>query len=221
MDKWKIGYYLRLSKDDGMENAESNSISSQRIIIRQFIRDYLPESEYIKEYADDGYTGLNFDRPKIKELLRDIRSGSINCVVVKDFSRFGRDYLETGKYIFNDFPLEGIRFIAINDNYDSLNTNSSDRFMMPMKTMMNNYYSMDISDKVQKAFRAKQKAGQFTGAFAGYGFLKDETDKHVLKIDENTAPVIRKIFDLYLSGQGKQAIANKLNEEGIPCPSPY
>lgn len=221
MDKWKIGYYLRLSKDDGMENAESNSISSQRIIIRQFIRDYLPESEYIKEYADDGYTGLNFDRPKIKELLRDIRSGSINCVVVKDFSRFGRDYLETGKYIFNDFPLEGIRFIAINDNYDSLNTNSSDRFMMPMKTMMNNYYSMDISDKVQKAFRAKQKAGQFTGAFAGYGFLKDETDKHVLKIDENTAPVIRKIFDLYLSGQGKQAIANKLNEEGIPCPSAY
>lgn len=221
MDGLKIGYYLRLSRDDGLESVESNSIGSQRIIIRQYIRDNLPESDSITEYVDDGYTGLNFERPNVKELLRDIQNGCVNCVIVKDFSRFGRDYLETGKYIFNDFPLAGIRFIAINDNYDSLHTNSADRFMMPMKTMMNNYYSMDISDKVQKAFRAKQKAGQFTGAFAGYGFIKDETDKHILRIDENAASVIRRIFDLYVSGQGKQAIARLLNAEGIPCPSAY
>lgn len=221
MKKILLAQYMRLSNDDGYENIESNSIGSQRSIINQYISANLPECIEIKEYVDDGYTGLNFNRPAFQRMLKDIEHGLINTIIVKDLSRFGRDYLETGRYIFRDFREQGIRVIAVNDNYDSINTNSSDNFMMPMKTMMNNYYSMDISDKVQRAFRAKQSEGLFTGSHAGYGFKKDPEDKHKLLIDEDVAPVINMIFDLYIEGKGKIAIAKILNEKGIPCPSEY
>lgn len=221
MARLRIGAYLRLSKDDGMGNVESNSITSQRIIINQYITNNLQEVDSVTEYVDDGYTGLTFDRPAMKKLLQAIDEKEINCVIVKDLSRFGRDYLETGRYVFNDFLLSGIRFIAVNDNYDTWNTNSAESFMMPMKTMLNNYYSIDISDKVKRAFKAKQTAGQFTGAFTSYGYMKDGEDRHVLKIDENVAPVVRRIFSLFIEGNGKQTIARILNNEGIPCPTAY
>ena len=220
MDSYKIGAYLRLSKDDGYEKIESNSITSQRLIIQNYIRDNL-DAECVTEFIDDGYTGLNFDRPDFKKMMHSVNAGEINCIIVKDLSRFGRDYLSTGQYIFDDFVLRGIRFIAINDGYDSSKSNSSDNFMMPMKTMMNNYYSMDISDKVQKSFRAMQSDGKFTGAFPSYGFKRDEVDKHKLVIDHDVAPIVNMIFDLFIEGQGKQSIAKILNSKNIPCPAEY
>lgn len=221
MDKIYLGEYMRLSNDDGYENIESNSIGSQRSIINQYVSANLPSCVEIREYVDDGYTGLNFNRPDFQRMLQDIEKGFINTIIVKDLSRFGRDYIETGKYIFRDFKEQGVRVIAINDNYDSANTNNSDNFMMPMRTMMNNYYSLDISEKVQRSFRAKQSEGKFTGSHAGYGFIKDPTDKHKLLIDENVAPIIRMIFDLYIEGHGKQSIAKILNDRNIPCPTEY
>lgn len=220
MNKILLAEYMRLSNDDGDENTESNSIGSQRSIINQYVSANLPEC-MIKEYIDDGYTGLNFNRPSFQRMLQDIQAGLINTVIVKDLSRLGRDYLETGQYIFKRFKAQEIRFIAINDGYDSDNATSSDNFMMPMRTMMNNYYSLDISEKVTRAFRAKQSEGLFTGSHASYGYIKDPEDKHKLLIDDNVAPVIRMIFDLYIEGQGKQSIAKLLNEKGIPCPTEY
>ena len=221
MDKIYLGKYMRLSNDDGYENVESNSIGSQRSIINQYVSVNLPDCVEVREYVDDGYTGLNFDRPDFQKMLQDIDAGLVNTIIVKDLSRFGRDYIETGKYIFRDFKARGIRVIAINDNYDSAISNGSDNFMMPMKTMLNNYYSLDISEKVQRSFRAKQSEGLFTGSHAGYGFIKDPEDKHRLLIDENVAPIIRMIFDLYIEGHGKQTIAKILNDKNIPCPTEY
>lgn len=220
MSSYKIGMYLRLSKDDGKEKAESDSIGSQRLIIQNYIKANLT-AESITEYVDDGYTGLNFERPDFQKMVVAVTAGEIDCIIVKDLSRFGRDYLGTGQYIFNDFVLKGVRFIAVNDGYDSLNSNGSDSFMMPMKTMLNNYYSMDISNKVQGTFRAMQQEGKFTGGFASYGYKRDEQDKHKLVIDEGAASIVRMIFDLFIEGQGKQSIARILNSKNIPCPAEY
>lgn len=217
---WKIGIYLRLSKEDEKKD-ESNSIDSQRKLINSFITNSIDDYEIIDEFVDDGYTGTNFDRPSFKRMISLVENDEINCIIVKDLSRFGRDYIGVGKYTERYFPLTDTRFISINDDYDSIKPNNNDDFIMPLKNIFNAHYSKDISKKVKSSFRVLQSEGKFTGAFTSYGYKKDEYDKHKLVIDEPSAIVVKRIFELFNSGKGKISIARILNDEKIPCPSEY
>lgn len=221
MVECNIAIYLRLSNDDG-DKAESNSIASQRDLIKSYITTNLKDNyEIFDEYIDDGYTGTNFNRPDFRRMLNDIDLGKINCIVVKDLSRFGRDYICAGEYLEKIFPTKGIRFISINDGYDSFKATSNDDFILPFKNIFNAQYSKDISRKVKSSFKVLQSQGKFVGAFASYGYIKDPNDKHKLIIDEAAAKVVRRIFQLYNIGVGKQSIARLLNAENIPCPTVY
>lgn len=217
---WKIALYLRLSNDDGDKN-ESDSISSQRNITSNFVKSNIQDGKIIDIFVDDGFTGTNFDRPNFKRMIKSINNGDINCVVVKDLSRFGRDYINVGNYLERYFPLHDVRFIAINDGYDTLNSSNNDDFVMPIKNIFNAQYSKDISKKVKSSFRSLQSEGKFVGAFASYGYKKNEKDKHKLVIDKPAAIIVRRIFNLFISGQGKISIARILNADKIPCPSEY
>jgi len=196
---WNATLYLRLSRDDG-DKEESNSITGQRELLRDFIRSR-PE---LREYAvriDDGFTGSNFERPSFKKMLEDVKAGRTNCIIVKDLSRFGRNYLDAGEYIEKIFPFLGVRFIAVNDNYDSLGgKNASDELIIPFKNLINEAYCRDISVKVRTQLEVKRKSGQYIGAFAVYGYLKDEADKNRLVADEYAADVVRDIFKWNFGG---------------------
>ena len=218
--KWNIAIYLRLSNDDG-DKAESNSIVSQKQMITSYIDKNIPDKGNVEIFIDDGFTGTNFNRPDFKKMINKIETGDINCIVVKDLSRFGRDYIGVGEYLEKYFPLHDIRFISINDGYDTINTSSNDDFIMPIKNIFNAQYSKDISKKVKSSFRTLQHNGEFIGAFACYGYKKDINNKHKLIIDEPAAIVVRRIFELFISGKGKQYIARLLNGENIPCPTEY
>ena len=169
--------YLRLSIEDG-DKAESNSIGNQRELIRDFAAER-PGLHLVEEYADDGYTGTNFERPGFKRMMEDIKSGRINCIIVKDLSRLGRNYIEMGKYLEQIFPMMGIRFIAINDNYDNANTESSDSdsIVVPFKNLLNDSYCRDISIKVRSQLDMKRRKGEFIGGYAIYGYCKDKRNK--------------------------------------------
>lgn len=179
--------YLRLSIEDG-DKAESNSIGNQRELIRDFAAER-PGLHLVEEYADDGYTGTNFERPGFKRMMEDIKSGKINCIIVKDLSRLGRNYIEMGKYLEQIFPMMGIRFIAINDNYDNANTESSDSdsIVVPFKNLLNDSYCRDISIKVRSQLDMKRRKGEFIGGYAIYGYCKDKRNKNRLVVDEYAA----------------------------------
>ncbi len=217
---WNATLYLRLSRDDG-DKEESNSITGQRELLRDFIRTR-PE---LREYAvriDDGFTGSNFERPSFKKMLEDVKAGRTNCIIVKDLSRFGRNYLDAGEYIEKIFPFLGVRFIAVNDNYDSLGgKNASDELIIPFKNLINEAYCRDISVKVRTQLEVKRKSGQYIGAFAVYGYLKDETDKNRLVADEYAADVVRDIFKWKMEGMSPQDIAARLNHSGVLSPMEY
>jgi len=222
MNKY-LAYYLRLSLDDGNINGESNSIASQR----QLIKDYIYSSdEFVEmqslEFIDDGCSGTNFNRPGIKQLLEAVKNGEIECIIVKDFSRFGRQYLEVSKYIEQIFPYLGVRFIAINDNYDSNNhKGTTAEIDVALRNMINAMYSRDISKKMKSAKQTKIKQGIFANAYPIYGYKKDNIDKKQLLIDEPAAAVVRKIFQLALDGNTAFQIAIKLNNESVPTPAIY
>ena len=168
--------YIRLSREDG-DKAESDSIGNQR----KLISDYLKNKEdfiLYDTYIDDGYTGTNFRRPAFQRMIDDIEAGAVNCVIVKDLSRFGRDYIDTGKFLERYFPDNDVRFIAITDNIDSMK--QAYDMILPIKNIFNEQYARDISQKVHSAMRAKQKAGEFIGAFASYGYRKSPVDKNKL-----------------------------------------
>lgn len=209
--------YCRLSREDG-DRMESDSIGNQRKLLEEYIENH-PELTVAECYADDGYTGTNFQRPAFQRMLRDMESGCIRCVLVKDLSRFGRDYIETGRYLERWLPEHGVRFIAVTDNIDS--ARGAYDMMMPLKNLFNTQYARDISQKVKSALRAKQQRGEFIGAFASYGYCKDPRNRNRLVIDPPAAEVVRRIFALFENGTGKLRIARQLNEEGIPCPSEY
>ena len=209
--------YCRLSREDG-DRMESDSIGNQRKLLEEYIENH-PELTVAECYADDGYTGTNFQRPAFQRMLRDMESGRIRCVLVKDLSRFGRDYIETGRYLERWLPEHGVRFIAVTDNIDS--ARGAYDMMMPLKNLFNTQYARDISQKVKSALRAKQQRGEFIGAFASYGYCKDPQNHNRLVIDPPAAEVVRRIFTLFENGTGKLRIARQLNEEGIPCPSEY
>lgn len=211
--------YARLSRDDG-DKLESDSITNQKALIRDFLSKH-PEIHVVSEKTDDGYSGVSFDRPAFQEMMDEIRSGKVNCVVVKDLSRFGRNYIESGNYIERVFPFMGVRFIAINDSYDSLDKNQSDSLIIPFKNLINDAYCKDISVKIRSQLEIKRKKGQFVGAFAVYGYLKDEADRNKLVVDVYASEVVRAIFKWKLEGMSQGRIADKLNMQGVLCPMEY
>ena len=217
MKIWHTACYLRLSREDG-DKAESDSIVNQRNLLERYLAEH-PELELVDFYQDDGFTGTNFDRPSFRKMEADIEAGKINCILVKDLSRFGRDYIEMGRYLERIFPVQGVRFIAVNDHVDS----EQGRYdmLLPMKNLFNTQYARDISEKVRSAIRTKQQRGEFVGAFASYGYRKDPENHNHLVIDPEAARVVRRIFDLFEQGNGKIRIAKQLNAEGIPSPSEY
>lgn len=217
MEIWNTAGYLRLSREDG-DKAESDSIANQRKLLEQYIQTQ-PELHLVDFYQDDGYTGTNFDRPAFQAMMKDMEAGRINCVLVKDLSRFGRDYIEVGRYLEREFPTKGVRFIALNDHVDSRQGRYD--MLLPMKNIFNTQYARDISDKVRSAIHTKQQRGDFVGAFASYGYQKDPANHNRLIVDPAAAQVVQRIFDLFEQGWGKIKIAKQLNAEGIPSPSEY
>ena len=217
---WNAGLYVRLSREDG-DKLESESISSQKSILQDFIS-ARSDIEITDFYVDDGWSGTDFDRPDFCRMLDDIRQKRINCVVVKDLSRFGRNYVEAGKYLEVVFPMFKVRFIAVNDNIDSIdNPTSINNVIVPFKNIINDEYCRDISTKVRTALDIRRKQGQFIGSFALYGYKKDENDRHRLIIDEEAAEVVRLIYKKFLSGESIIGIVRYLNGKEILCPAAY
>jgi len=213
---YNTALYTRLSDDDG-DKKESDSIANQKKLIQEYLKDK-PEFEIVDTYVDDGYTGTNFERPDFLRLLKDIEDKNVNCVIVKDLSRFGRNYIEVGRYIERLFPMMGVRFIAINDNFDSKTKSASDELIIPFKNLMNDAYSGDISKKVKSSLNVKRENGEFVSAFAAYGYAKSDEDKYKLEIDEEAKAVVRLIFLLKGYGFSDNAIATRLNQRAIPSP---
>lgn len=217
--------YLRLSQEDGdisvSDKNESNSISTQRDLIQAFLRKQA-DILYETEFCDDGYTGTNFDRPGFTDMMKAVREKRVDCIIVKDLSRFGRDYIESGKYIQKIFPMLGVRFIAINDGYDSADTeNQSNDFVLPFKNLINDSYCRDISIKSRSNLEVKRRNGEFVGNFTVFGYMRSPDDKHKLIVDEEAAVVVRNIFNWKQEGWNAQQIANHLNKLHFPSPMEY
>lgn len=217
--------YVRLSKEDGAvashEKTESNSIANQKSLIRDFLENK-NDIEVVQEYVDDGFSGSNFERPAFQMMLEDIKKGKIDCVVTKDLSRFGREYIDSGMYIERLFPAMGVRFIAINDGIDSGEAKSqSDEIIIPFKNLINDAYCRDISIKIRSHLEIKRKQGDVITAFVPYGYKKNDKDKHKLEIDVYAANVVKDIFRMKLHGKSQDAIACELNSSGILPPAEY
>lgn len=219
LEQYNAIAYYRLSKDDGTRH-ESDSIANQRKLILAYLQNH-PNIHLVEESQDDGYTGTNFNRPGFQAVLDAIRSKRVNCVIVKDLSRLGREYIEMGKYLEMIFPSFGVRFIAINDDVDSVNSNAGDDIIIPVKNIMNESYCRELSKKLRKQFRIQRSNGEFLGAFASYGYCKSPSDKHKLIIDEYAAEVVRGIFSLKFQGYNQQSIVDFLNNTKVLPPAEY
>ena len=216
---WVAGLYGRLSVlDNGKVDGEP--IESQIAIIEQYVAGH-PELKIVERYIDNGYTGTNFDRPNWERMMTDVRSGRINCIIVKDLSRLGRNYIETGRFLERICPKLGIRFISVNDNYDTAEIKSQDEFAASLKNIVNDYYAKDISLKSGSALKAKRQRGEYIGSYAPHGYLKDPSNKNHLIINPETAPVIQQIYQWRAEGLGYGTITRMLNERGIPSPGRY
>ncbi len=216
---WDAGLYGRLSVlDNGKVDGEP--IESQIAIIEQYVAGH-PELKIVERYIDNGYTGTNFDRPNWERMMADVKSGRINCIIVKDLSRLGRNYIETGRFLERICPKLGIRFISVNDNYDTAEIKSQDEFAASLKNIVNDYYAKDISLKSGSALKAKRQRGEYIGSYAPHGYLKDPSNKNHLIINPETAPVIQQIYQWRAEGLGYGTITRMLNERGIPSPGRY
>ena len=217
---WNTYGYVRLSHEDG-DKEESNSVTGQKDLIRDYLSRY-PELRECGMKVDDGYTGSNFDRPAFQEMMAEVKAGKVNCIVVKDLSRFGRDHLGVGEYIERIFPFMGVRFIAINDNYDSLHSNvESDELIIPFKNLINEAYCRDTSIKIRSQLEIKRQRGDFIGSFAVFGYRKDPENRHRLLVDDYAADVVRDVFKWRLEGISAGDIADRLTAAGIPTPMDY
>ena len=223
-----LALYIRLSKEDddvgiSSEKEESNSITNQRMLLYDYLKSHPEFQDYrIIEKCDDGYSGKKFDRPQFVELMELVKQREVDCIIVKDFSRFGRDYIEIGDYLEQLFPFLGVRFIAVNDRYDSQEGGKQTAGLeVAFKNFIYDFYSRDTSKKIRNVRNKMAKAGQFASANAPYGYLKSAEDKHKLVIDEEAAVVVREIFQLRLSGLSGNKIAAILNERAIPSPAQY
>lgn len=221
---YNVAIYLRLSRDDistGKGKTESDSISSQRDMIRSYIRKQ-DNMEIYDIYVDDGYSGTNFDRPEFKRMMKDIEAGNVDCVIVKDLSRLGRDYIEVGRLIQRTFPAFSVRFIALTDHFDSMTADYNEKsLIVPVKNFINDSYSRDISAKVRSHQQIKREKGDFIGAFAVYGYKKCEENRNMLMPDHYAANIVRKIFAWKIEGYSNLAIAEMLDSLGILSPMEY
>lgn len=212
--------YLRISREDG-DKLESDSIRSQRGLIAEYLKQH-ENIRLVQEYVDDGYSGTNYDRPAFKRMLEDAKKKKINCIIVKDLSRLGRNYIETGKYLEKVFPFLGVRFIAITDHYDSADrSDDADQIIVPFKNLINDAYCRDISTKIRSQLDVKRRNGQFIGSFAGYGYRKDPEDRNHLVVDEYAAGIVQAIFRWKIEGCSSLRIAQKLDEMGVLPPLDY
>ena len=217
---YRAAIYIRLSRED-KDKWESNSIKNQRDLIYAFLRDK-GDIQVCTEKVDDGYSGVDFNRPAVTELLEEVKNGEINCIIVKDLSRFGRNYIETGRYIQQIFPFMGVRFIAVNDSYDSMRAEGqTDQIILPFKNLMNDSYCRDISVKVRSQIEIRQRRGDYIGSFPAFGYFRDEKQKSKLVIDEIAASTVRDIFAMRIAGQNNKSIAEYLNVRGVPSPMEY
>ena len=216
-EQFKVGMYIRLSREDG-DKQESESIGNQRKIIKRFLEEN--NLKFVDEYVDDGVSGTTFDRKGFNRLIQDIERKRINMVVTKDLSRLGRDYIKTGYYLENYFPEKSVRYVAILDGIDTY-LDSTNNDISPFKAIMNDMYAKDISKKIKSVFREKQKSGQFLGSIPPYGYKLSETEKGKLVIDEYSADIVREIFQMCSNGHGSIDIMNYLNKKEILNPSSY
>ncbi len=214
--KWNVGIYTRRSFDD-LDDNESNTIINQKEMLTEYVNN-LPNATIVDYYVDDGYSGTTFDRPSFQEMFSDVVSGRINAIIVKDLSRLGRNYIEIGKYLEQIFPQYDLRVIAINDDIDSfLKPDSINNFIVPIKNLINETYSKDISKKVASSYLAMAKSGKFVSGTPPYGYDLDPEDKHHLVINKDEAEVVKKIFEMSLNEDGRVKICKYLNDEGILC----
>ena len=217
---WNTALYIRLSREDG-DKMESESVKSQREMLRNFLLKN-PDLKLYDEYIDDGYTGTNFNRDSFERMFNDIRANKVDCVIVKDLSRLGRNHIETSKYIEIVFPMLKVRFIAINDQIDSfLNPQSINNVIVPFKNLLNDEYCRDISMKIRSSLTIKRENGHYIGSFACYGYIKDPNDKHKLIIDEEAADNVRMIYKMFLEGATIRSIAIYMNDNNYLTPSEY
>ena len=212
---FRVGLYMRLSREDG-DKEESSSVTNQREMLKRYVSEQ--ENFFIvKEYVDDGYTGTNFDRPKFKEMIQDIEAGIIDTVITKDLSRLGRERLGVGHYTEIYFPEHNVRYIALLDNIDTyFDAGMND--MAPFKGVINDMYVRDISKKIRSSLIERKKSGNFLGATAPYGYQKDPNNKFHLVINEKEAEVVKRVFRLYLEGNGLTRIAQILTKDGVSVP---
>ena len=210
---FRAAIYCRLSKDDDLDG-ESASIANQRDMLEHYCEKQ--GWEVVAVYQDDGYTGLNMERPDLKRMIKAIERRQVNLVITKDLSRLGRNYLQTGYLIEDFFPRNGVRYIAMNDGIDTLRENND---IAPFKNILNEMYSKDISKKVHSSYLLKAQKGEFTGCVAPFGYRKDPEDKNHLLVDEETAPIVRQIFRWALEGHGPNFIRRRLEEQKVPCPT--
>lgn len=216
---YKVGIYIRLSKEDEEKEkySESESIQNQRALLMQYIKEN--KLNFIAEYVDDGISGTSFDRPGFNKMIEDIENGKINMVITKDLSRLGRNYVQSGYYTETYFPEHNVRYIAILDNIDTA-IDSANNDIAPFKSILNEMYAKDTSKKINSVLQSKRKQGEYLGT-APYGYKKDPENKYHLIIDEEAAKVVKLIFERYLEGYGTMQIADYLSEQKIPIPSDY
>ena len=212
---YQVGIYLRLSKEDE-KLGESGSITNQRAILMDYITKH--ELEFVSEYVDDGVSGTTFNRVGFNQMLIDIENKKINMIITKDTSRLGRDHIEFGYYVEKYFPEHNVRYVAVCDNIDTFYNNND---MLLFKSAYNDMYVKDISNKIRASLNIKKRNGEFVGAYAPYGYVKDSNDKHKLLIDERAARVVKRIFSLFIEGNSITRIAAILTDEEEPIPSIY
>ena len=215
---YNAGIYVRLSQED-MRAGESLSIENQKLILTKYVAEQ--GWNIIDTYVDDGYSGTDFNRPAVIRLLDDAKMGKINLIIVKDLSRFGRNYIQVGQYIDYIFPTYNIRFIALNDNVDTLNTNSTAMDMMPIMNVFNEWHAANTSKKIKAVIEANAKSGKYRTTFAPYGYVKGDDENRLPVVDEPAASVVRRIFEMRSQGISPRHIADKLNEEGVLTASDY
>lgn len=217
---YHTGGYTRLSVEDSKKPG-SDTIKNQNELVRKYIASQ-EDMKFCGMYCDNGHSGIHFERPEFERLMKDVKAGRIDCIVVKDLSRFGRNYRETGNYLERIFPYLDVRFVSVLDHFDTMTAERADEgYLIPLKNIMNEMYSKDISKKVGTAYVIRQQRGEFIGAWAPYGYRKCAEDPHRIEPDGETAPIVQEVFKMRLSGMDYQNIAYSLNEKGIPSPSHF